>query len=794
MILNQSVSTVQTVGDVSEHQISIDAQNLEHIISILSTNLYSNPEQSFLREITCNAVDSHIEAGTKEPVIITFAFDSASLDYVVSVRDYGTGISPERFKNIYLNIGSSTKRESNDYIGSFGIGRFSALACADMVHITSYYNGMQYQYLMLKNGTKINIDLLCEIPTEEHNGVEVKIHVNSLTLYRRALKYLWFIPNVYVNDISQPIPIEQLSVTNFNERKLYHFNHFTYNTVDDTKLFVLHGTVLYPIDQSVLPNAFSDSINVNHIWKKVIPKFNIGELEVTPNREQLLYSDKTKKAISERYAEVIKELSTICEQTTSNYQDIFDYYRAVSKVFVPVPIRVVDDNTTLYITVHSSGLLKSTININYKDGDPLIEDRSVRNALNELTTNYPLEFFYESIIFCDGKYLTQKQARLRFFNFDDIVNNSKYVVRVFFVPKFDGLRSEICKEYLNKKARVIENSTGKEAVFIFTTDSPKISHILKHRGTKVLNGAMMDKHKSLWLLREYLRSITNIKFYKYDLCTSADYVKFRKEELELRKLERKQASKQFSQQVTFYYQAIKNEYEHHIDKIKATNVDELIANVNKWCISDFRKKTVPVYWSVISDPLLSIWKEFALNRQNYILLTVAQTNLKYLEKATLPTNWQRPSTDFILNSSYFRRWVTKKKFMKLIGSSSYSLMMDSLNSEEKELVEKAKQNFTHEEQFWNNTTLQNLEGQYTGYYDQEMIAGYNIIEKYWQIGQKADGIIKLSEEEGYVTPLVMYTAMKRKLLRPNWDTYRHIMYTLNPNRKELEIKKDEKVD
>ena len=127
MILDNTGSTVQTVGDVTEHQVTIDEKNLSHIVSILSTNLYSKPEQSFLRETVCNAIDSQVEAHSKEPAIISMAYDGNSGRYIIAIRDYGTGISPERFKDIYLNIGSSTKRESNDYIGSFGKRRYGKI-------------------------------------------------------------------------------------------------------------------------------------------------------------------------------------------------------------------------------------------------------------------------------------------------------------------------------------------------------------------------------------------------------------------------------------------------------------------------------------------------------------------------------------------------------------------------------------------------------------------------------------------------------------------------------------------
>lgn len=112
MIIDNSHSNVEVIGDIKEFKTSIDPRNLEFVTTLLSSNLYSNPEQSFIREIVSNAWDSHVEAGnTDTPVIIKFTNNS------ITIRDYGIGLSPERFKEIWCNIGSSTKRESNEFIG-----------------------------------------------------------------------------------------------------------------------------------------------------------------------------------------------------------------------------------------------------------------------------------------------------------------------------------------------------------------------------------------------------------------------------------------------------------------------------------------------------------------------------------------------------------------------------------------------------------------------------------------------------------------------------------------------------
>lgn len=324
MIINAAQSSVEVIGDIKEFKIGIDPKNLEFITTLLSSNLYSDPEQSFIREIVSNAWDSHVEAGTTDtPVIINFDYINRS----ITIRDYGTGLSPERFQEIYNNIGSSTKRESNDYIGGFGIGRFSALACSKTVFITSYYNGKAYHYIMVKDGNAITTNLVASLDTEEKNGVEVNIKdIVSFTRYENALRYIVYFPNVYLNTVGA----ESRSgiIKEFNSYKIRKFKSFAVSESSGSDGKLLLGNVLYPCNREML-DPISRKVYDKITTTGIAIRFEVGELEVTPNRESIIYSAKCKEIINKRLIEAHNEINTIIKNNIPHALDNLEKYHEV---------------------------------------------------------------------------------------------------------------------------------------------------------------------------------------------------------------------------------------------------------------------------------------------------------------------------------------------------------------------------------------------------------------------------------------------------------------------------------
>ena len=335
------VSDVVQSGDINKNNVSIDTNNIDFIVTILSTNLYSKPIESFIRETVSNAWDSHVEAGVTDPVILDLLRDPEG-DIYCRIQDFGVGLSPERFDKIYRNIGSSSKRDSNNQIGGFGIGRFSALAYQDVVIITSCYNGTKYIYQMYKDGNSISIDMLHSSPTDERNGVEVKLQVNEKDFYNfedAIANQLVYFQNLYVvcsvTDIQGGYSYRRKSTNiadHYNNFKVVKYDNFSVNNFQalttsynsGSSMDLILGKVRYPVRFDALDMDFPYSTRN----KEITLNFEIGDLAVTPNREEILYNDTNIAKIEAKILAAEQEILDIAAQrSNADFTDMWKLYK-----------------------------------------------------------------------------------------------------------------------------------------------------------------------------------------------------------------------------------------------------------------------------------------------------------------------------------------------------------------------------------------------------------------------------------------------------------------------------------
>lgn len=395
MIINTDEDKkVEQVGDIENNSVSIDTSNIDFIVTLLSTSLYSKPIESFIRETVSNAWDSHVEAKVNDPVILELGKDTEGRKFC-RVQDFGVGLSPERFDSVYKNIGSSTKRSDNSQIGGFGIGRFSALAYSDVVHITSVHEGQKYLYMMYKDGNSISIDMLHQQDTDERNGLEVKVEIQPGDYYNfsKAIKsQLVYFENLYIIDstvdetIGEDVDLEDNIQHEYNNFSIKKYKNFWVNSLDGTKqVNLVLGKVRYPVRIDNLDKHYSNKVSEYPISLK----FDIGDLEVTPNREEILYSTENKKVIEDRLDLALEEIEelTLAEKS-KDYNKYSKYLEALDNTQYLILLSANDKEVKLKLSDSKRNL---TLNGQSFDGKNFKKMHNKIMSHREVVAQYSLQ-------------------------------------------------------------------------------------------------------------------------------------------------------------------------------------------------------------------------------------------------------------------------------------------------------------------------------------------------------------------------------------------------------------------
>ena len=116
------------------YKAQIDKSAAGLVMDILA-KLYANPLAAAIREYTSNAIDAHIASGSDKPVEVNLP---SRQNQWLTIRDYGKGLTAFDILTVYANFGSSDKRDSDEFIGGFGIGSKSGLAISDSIYAVSY--------------------------------------------------------------------------------------------------------------------------------------------------------------------------------------------------------------------------------------------------------------------------------------------------------------------------------------------------------------------------------------------------------------------------------------------------------------------------------------------------------------------------------------------------------------------------------------------------------------------------------------------------------------------------------
>ena len=289
----------------SAFNIALNAKSFR----VLSSTIYSDKIGSIVREISTNAADAHIAAGTPNTAFEIHLPDA--FEPYFSVKDFGTGLSSEEVFGIYTTYFSSSKDKSNDQTGMLGIGSKSPFSYTDSFTVESIKDGVRgiYSAFIADNGIPSVTQMFSE-PTDKGNGTTITISVKKEDFSKFA--------DAVVAQLSffKVKPIIVNSNIKFAEKEYFYESkniRISYNKQYGTgDIYIVQGNIGYRVISLNLKNKLptSDFILYERLCQyRTELLFDIGEIGVTASREDIEYDKYTIENISNKLKEVEKEIT-----------------------------------------------------------------------------------------------------------------------------------------------------------------------------------------------------------------------------------------------------------------------------------------------------------------------------------------------------------------------------------------------------------------------------------------------------------------------------------------------------
>jgi len=292
MIINtapQNEAVMSNVGQIGEFRI----RNSAKAFSILSSGLYANKIRAIIRELSCNAVDSHTAAGKQDT-----PFDvhlPTQLEPWFSIRDYGTGLTHDQVTNIYTTYFESTKTESNEFIGALGLGSKSPFSYTDNFTVTAVKDGRKGIYTAFINEAGVpSIAQMTQEDCDEPSGVEVKFSVNDrwdFDKFRQEARqvYTYFKLRPVVNGDFKFTDVE------YDTKDIIPGVH---SYKDSRRCVAIMGNIAYPIEVPQADQSLGELRQLLTCGLEI--HFAIGELDFQASREGLSYIPTTIASIKSK--------------------------------------------------------------------------------------------------------------------------------------------------------------------------------------------------------------------------------------------------------------------------------------------------------------------------------------------------------------------------------------------------------------------------------------------------------------------------------------------------------------
>lgn len=302
MRVHSQVSEVETGGILETSDFSLDEESIGKLMTIFSSNIYSDKIAACIREPVCNAWD----ANPNQPFDVHLP---SRFEPYFSVRDYGPGLCHEHMMTLYNSYGKSLKDKSQSFIGGFGVGSKAPFAYNETFNVTSWHGGEKrvYSCIYKKGASKPTANLMHQEKSDEPPGLEVYVPVkaeDTFSFREKAAEILSrFSPAPNVTGVAD-FQMKTYDVALESKQGSWRILR------DSARPYVIMGNVAYPIDVNVLDKLSEQAKFLLQCSLEI--ECPIGSVEVAVSREDLQYEphvvDYLKQRLDGMYAEIVKDI------------------------------------------------------------------------------------------------------------------------------------------------------------------------------------------------------------------------------------------------------------------------------------------------------------------------------------------------------------------------------------------------------------------------------------------------------------------------------------------------------
>jgi hypothetical protein len=309
-----STAILSNVGAVNSFTIKATARSFK----ILSDGLYANKIRAIIRELSCNAFDSHVAAGKKET-----PFDvhlPNQLEPWFSIRDYGVGLSAEQVTNIFTTFFESTKTGSNDFVGALGLGSKSPFSYTDNFTVTAVKDGNKGIYSAFINNDGVpSIALMMQEDTTEPAGVEIRFSVEDRYDFDRFAQEA---SSVFKHFVVKPVVSGraiQIEKVRYADKDIVP----GVSLLQDGRVCVaVMGNIEYPINVPSTDKTLGDLVSLFRSPLEL--QFEIGELDFQASREGLSYIPMTMNAIKRKLEALNAQLAVHIAEKADKIENLWE--------------------------------------------------------------------------------------------------------------------------------------------------------------------------------------------------------------------------------------------------------------------------------------------------------------------------------------------------------------------------------------------------------------------------------------------------------------------------------------